>query len=86
MGKMIIEIKCPTLLENFEFRISEKLNVSEGIEKIIEEIREFTGNEKLFEDSARVSLFSGRKNMVLNRNMTFSENDVRSGDTLMILC
>lgn len=83
MEKIIVEIKCPTLSESFEFRISKKLSVKDGIEKIISELRNYASNELIL--SGDVSLMSGRTGLVLNRNMSFSENGVNSGDILMII-
>ena len=85
MEKIIVEIKCPALSDIFEFRISKKLAVNEGIRKIITEMRGYAQNEKLFSDISEVRLYSGRLKCVLNGSLTFSENNVHSGDTLMII-
>jgi len=85
MEKIFIEVKCPAISESFEFRISKKLSVGDGLKKIVSEIRLFCGNDEMFPDEDSVELFGSRKNGVLNRNMSFSENGVRSGDQLMIL-
>lgn len=85
MEKIFIEVKCPAISESFEFRISKKLSVGEGLKKIVSEIRLFCGNDGMFPDEDSVELFGSRTNGVLNRNMSFSENGVRSGDQLMIL-
>lgn len=85
MEKIFIEVKCPAISESFEFRISKKLSVGEGLKKIISEIRLFCGNDEIFPDEDHVELFSDRINGVLNRTMSFPENGVRSGDQLMIL-
>lgn len=85
MEKIFIEVKCPAISESFEFRISKKLSVGDGLKKIVSEIRLFCGNDEMFPDEDSVELFGSRTNGVLNRNMSFSENGVRSGDQLMIL-
>lgn len=83
MEKIIVEIKCPTLSESFEFRISKKLSVNEGIEKIISEIRSYAGNELVL--SGDVNILSKKTGLVLNKKMSFTENGVISGDILMII-
>ncbi len=85
MEKIIVEIKCPATSKSYEFRISKKLSVAEGMKKIISEIRGLEHNEALFTANDDISIFSVRGNNVLNKKMTFSENGVKSGDTLMIL-
>ena len=83
LEKIIVEIKCPTLSESFEFRISKKLSVNEGIEKIISEIRSYAGNELVL--SGDVNILSKKTGLVLNKKMSFTENGVISGDILMII-
>lgn len=85
MEKIILEIKCPATSKSYEFRISKKLLVAEGMRKIISEIREIEHNEAMFPSNKDISIFSIRENNILNGKMTFSENGVKSGDTLMIL-
>ncbi len=85
MEKIIVEIKCPATSKSYEFRISKKLSVAEGMKKIISEIRGLEHNEALFTANDDISIFSVRGNNVLNKKMTFSENGVKSGDALMIL-
>ncbi len=85
MEKIIVEIKCPATSKSYEFRISKKLSVAEGMKKIISEIRGLEHNEAIFTANNDISIFSIRENNILNENMTFSENGVKSGDTLMIL-
>lgn len=85
MDKIIVEMKCPASSKSYEFRISKRLSVSEGMEKIISEIRGFEQNEKIFSMDNELSIFCARLNSILNLNMTFAENGVKSGDTLMII-
>jgi len=85
MDKIIVEIKCPASSKSYEFRISKRLSVIEGMEKIISEIRGFEQNEKIFSMDNELSIFCARLNSILNLNMTFAENGVKSGDTLMII-
>ena len=84
MDKIIVEIKCPASAKSYDFRISKKLSVSEGLKKIIAEIRGIEQNEKIFAND-EVSLFMGNNNAILNTNMTFAENGIRSGDILMLI-
>ncbi|MCM1060281.1 MAG: hypothetical protein NC452_08295 [Eubacterium sp.] len=81
MEKIIVEIKCPAASKSYEFRISKKLSVDEGMKKIILEIRGFEHNEAMFSDD--ISIF--KAGTILNKDMTFSENGVKSGDVLMII-
>jgi hypothetical protein len=83
--KIIVEIRSPALSKCYEFRISKKLNAGKGLEKIISEIRLFEHNEKIFPEEIAAVLFSKERNFVLNKEMSFSENGIRSGDTLLIL-
>lgn len=85
MEKIIVEIICPALSKSYEFRISKRLSVSEGLEKIISEIQGIEQNEMIFSKDAVLSLFCKRLNCILNTDMTFAENGVKSGDTLMII-
>ena len=84
MKKIFVEIICPALSDKFEFRISKNLPVGNGLEKIIYELRCYAQNSELFSGS-NVHLISKKTNMVLNENMTFTENGICSGDTLMII-
>lgn len=85
MDKIIVEVKCPASAKSYEFRISKRLPTGEGMKKIISEIRGFEQNEKIFSKDGELSIFCARLNSILNLNMTFSENGVKSGDTLMII-
>ena len=85
MDKIIVEVKCPASAKSYEFRISKKLAVSEGTEKIISEIRGFEQNKRIFSKDSGLSLFCGRLGNILNADMSFAENGVRSGDMLMII-
>lgn len=85
MDKIIVEIKCPTSAKSYEFRISKRLSVGEGTEKIISEIRSLEQNELIFSKDGGLSLFCGRIECILNADMTFAENGVKSGDMLMII-
>lgn len=84
MKKMFVEIICPAISEKFEFRISKNLQVKNGIDKIICELRCYTQNSELLSHGT-VHLFSDKTNMILNENMTFAENGICSGDVLMII-
>lgn len=83
MEKIIVEIKCPAVSKSFEFRLSKKLPVADGIKKIIEEIRGAEHNNEML-SSDDISLFNSN-DRILNRDMTFAENGVKGGDILMIL-
>ena len=85
MDKIIVEIKCPASEKSYEFRISKRLTVNEGTEKIISEIREFEQNGFIFSKDSGLSLFCERLGNILNADMTFAENGIKSGDTLMII-
>lgn len=85
MDKIIVEMKCPASSKSYEFRISKRLSVSEGMKKIISEIRGFEQNEKIFSMDSELSIFCARLNSILNSDMTFEENGVKSGDMLMII-
>ena len=85
MDKIIVEVKCPASAKSYEFRISKRLLVSEGMEKIISEIRGFEQNERIFSRDSKLSLFCGRLGSILNAGMSFAENGVKSGDMLMII-
>ncbi len=85
MDKIIVEIKCPALAKSYEFRISKKLLVNEGMKKIISEIRGIEQNEMIFSNGASLSLFNSRTENILCADMSFVENGVKSGDTLMIV-
>lgn len=85
MEKIIVEIRCPALSKSYEFRISKRLSVGEGMEKIISEIRGIEQNEMIFSKDTSLSLFCKRLNCILNTGMTFAENGVKSGDILMII-
>lgn len=83
MDKILVEIKCPATSKDYEFRVSKKLIVKEGKEKILSEIRIFENNEKLFHNN--ISILNGRTGKILNPDMSFIENGVISGDKLMII-
>ncbi|MGN0553928.1 MAG: hypothetical protein ACI4I1_11110 [Oscillospiraceae bacterium] len=83
MDKILVEIKCAATSNSYEFKISKKLSAGEGIKKILNEIRLFESNEKLFEHG--VSLISARTGSVLNPEMSFAENGITGGDILMII-
>lgn len=83
MNKMIVEVKCPATSKSYDFRISKKLSAAEGKEKILDEIRTFESNSGLMPQD--VSLFCAGTGKILNGELTFSENGVKSGDTLMII-
>ncbi len=85
MEKIIVEIKCPSVYKSYDFRISSNMLAGKGIARIIEEIRSIEQNGRLFSDSSSAVLISKDTGAVLNREMTFSENGIRSGDTLMII-
>lgn len=85
MDKIIIEVKCPASAKSYEFRISKRLPVGEGMGKIISEIRGFEQNEKIFSRDSELSLFCGRSGNILNADMSFEENGVKGGDMLMII-
>ena len=85
MDKIIVEVRCPASEKSYEFRISKRLLVSEGMEKIIFEIRGFEQNERIFSTDSGLSLFCARLGSILNADMTFEENGVKGGDMLMII-
>lgn len=83
MDKILVEIKCPSTSQSYDFRISKKLTAAEALRKIVDEIRLYEHNDKLFKDKA--VLFSPRLNCALNPEMTMVENSVCGGDVLVIL-
>lgn len=85
MEKIIVEIICPAVSKSYDFRISKRLSVSEGIAKIAEEIREAEHNKGMFQNKETISMFHANSKTVLNSDMSFSENGVKSGDVLMII-
>lgn len=85
MDKIIVEVKCPASAKSYEFRISKRLPVSEGMGKIISEIQGFEQNERIFSMDNGLSLFCARLGSILNTEMSFEENGVKGGDMLMII-
>lgn len=85
MDKIIVEVKCPASAKSYEFRISKRLPVNEGMGKIISEIRGFEQNERIFSMDNGLSIFCARLGSVLNVDMSFEENGVKGGDMLMII-
>lgn len=83
MDKILVEIKCPSTSQSYDFRISKKLTAKEALKKIVDEIRLYERNDKLFADNAM--LFSPRLNCILNPSMTMVENSVCGGDVIVIM-
>lgn len=83
MDKILVEIKCPSTSQSYDFRISKKLTAGEALKKIVNEIQLYERNDKLFTGNA--ILFSPRLNRILNPSMTMVENAVCGGDVIVIL-
>lgn len=85
MEKILVEIIAPATSARYDFSISKKFRIREAMQKLIEEISQYEKAEALFPDSENIFLYEAKTEKVLNRNDTFEEAGVKSGDVLMII-
>lgn len=85
MDKYLVDIYYLGTLKHYDFWISKHMNIRSSLDKIIEEIRLFENNPKLFLDEEKVMIYSKRSGLPLGYDMTLFQSGIRSGDTLYII-
>ncbi|MCC8070062.1 MAG: hypothetical protein LIO71_09990 [Ruminococcus sp.] len=84
MNKILVEIFCPSVSKNYDFWIPKKMNVQKAILIIMEEIKSHEENDNLFTNPNDIMLLS-KTDGCLNKSLTFENQGVKSGDTLVII-
>ncbi len=82
---ILVEVLCPATSRSYDFIIYKRMTVCQAIDKIAGQIKEFEGNDIIFDDTSSLDLFSSEYSLPLDKELIIENCNIKSGSSLMIV-